>query len=83
MIRRADEARARLEALPADSQVAVFTHGQFLQALRLLVHFPALEDGSMKRSFRALDRKFPIENGAQIEGIVLRGRLCLLERLWW
>jgi len=83
LIRRADEARARLEALPADSQVAVFTHGQFLQALRLLVHFPALEDGSMKRSFRALDRKFPIENGAQIEGIVLRGRLCLLERLWW
>ena len=75
--------RVRLEALPAGSQIAVFTHGQFLQALRLLVHFPALEDWAMKSDFRALDRKFPIENGAWIEGIVLRGRLCLLERLLW
>lgn len=83
LIQRVVEARARLEALPAGSQVAVFTHGQFLQALRLLVHFPALEDWAMKSDFRALDRKFPIENGAWIEGIVLRGRLCLLERLLW
>lgn len=83
LIRRADQVRSRLEALPTGSQVAVFTHGQFLQALRLLVHFPSLEDWAMKHSFRALDRKFPIENGALIEGIVLRGRLCLLERLWW
>ena len=37
----------------------------------------------MKSGFRALDRKFPIENGAWIEGIVLRGRLSLLERLLW
>ncbi|MBL8237260.1 MAG: histidine phosphatase family protein [Bryobacterales bacterium] len=82
LLRRADDARVRLEALPAGSQAAVFTHGQFLQALRLLVHFPSLEDWAMKHSFRALDRKYPIENGACIEGIVLRGRLCLLERLW-
>jgi broad specificity phosphatase PhoE len=38
LLRRVRETRSRLEALPTGSQVAVFTHGQFLQALRLLVY---------------------------------------------
>jgi broad specificity phosphatase PhoE len=44
LLRRVRETRSRLEGLPTGSQVAVFTHGQFLQALRLLVYFPALTD---------------------------------------
>ncbi|MBX9660673.1 MAG: phosphoglycerate mutase family protein, partial [Nitrospiraceae bacterium] len=37
---RVREMRSRFEALPTGSQVAVFTHGQFLQALRLTGALP-------------------------------------------
>lgn len=71
----------RLEALPTGSQIAVFTHGQFIQAIRLLVHFPALGDSAMKDRFQALDHEHPIENGGRIEGVIQNGRLRLRERL--
>ena len=78
LLRRVRETRSRLEALPTGSQVAVFTHGQFLQALRLLVYCPALTDAAMKDRFQVLDQERPIANGARIEGIIQHGRLCLL-----
>ena len=78
LMRRVRETRSRLEALPTGSQVAVFTHGQLLQALRLLVYFPALTDAAMKDRFEVLDQERPIANGARIEGIIHHGRLCLL-----
>ena len=81
LMRRVREARSRLETLAAGSQVAVFTHGQFLQALRLLMRFPALADTAMKDQFQMLDQEHPIANGARIEGIVQHGRLCLLDCL--
>lgn len=81
LIHRVKDVRARLEVLPAGSQVAVFSHGQFLQALRLVIHFPALGESAMKDRFQALDRKHPIENGAQIKGLVQSGRLFLLDQL--
>ena len=81
LICRVKETRARLEALPTGSQVAVFTHGQFIQAIRLLVHFPALDVSVMKDRFQALDHEHPIENGARIDGIIQSGRLFLRERL--
>lgn len=67
--------------LPTGGQVAVFTRGQFLQALRLLVHFPALTDAAMKDRFQMLDQEHSIANGARIEGIIQHGRLCLLDCL--
>lgn len=76
--RRVRETRSRFETLPTGSQAAVFTHGQFLQALRLLVYFPALTDAAMKDRFQVLDQERPIANGARIEGIIHHGRLCLL-----
>ncbi len=78
LLRRVKETRSRLEGLPTGSQVAVFTHGQLLQALRLLVYFPALTDAAMKDRFEVLDQERPIANGARIEGIIHHGRLCLL-----
>lgn len=78
LLRRVRETRSRFETLPTGSQVAFFTHGQFLQALRLLVHFPALTDAALKDRFQVLDQEHPIANGARIEGIIHHGRLCLL-----
>lgn len=49
---RIEDTRARPEALPTGSHVAVFTHGQFLQALRLLIHFPAHRERSVDRGHR-------------------------------
>lgn len=46
------------------ASVAVFSHGQFLQALRwLLLHRPASIDSQAMRAFRAIDLVSPIANG--------------------
>ena len=81
LIRRAGQFRTRLEALPVGTHAAVFSHGQFLQALRLLVHFPTLHHSGMKQAFQLLDQTSPFQNGAHLEGVIFERQLALLERL--
>jgi len=51
MLGRAKTAFDRLEALPAESLVYVFSHGQFIQAVRSLVVDSKLSDGDKMRRF--------------------------------
>jgi len=60
---RVQVALDRLATLPAGS-VAVFGHGQFMQALRWwIVQRPAALDVEAMRAFRAFDLAHPIANG--------------------
>jgi broad specificity phosphatase PhoE len=83
LLRRVAEARARLEALALGGEAVVFTHAQFLQALRIAVHFPELDASRVMRGFREFERAHPIGNGEWIDGVVIGGRLRLLERAEW
>jgi broad specificity phosphatase PhoE len=83
LLRRVAEARARLEALPAGAGAVVFTHAQFMQALRIGVHFPGLDARSVMSGFREFERAHPVGNGEWIDGVVAGGRLRLLERVAW
>ena len=61
-MRRVRETLKRLEQLPNGSRVFVFTHGQFMQALRLAVIFPDDADAAQMARFRNFDREQPIRN---------------------
>jgi len=53
LLRRAEAALGRLAALPLPSQVYVFSHGQFIQAVRAVVTESELDDrGKMLRFWR-------------------------------
>jgi len=64
LLRRARNTLERLERLPERNRVFVFTHGQFMQALRLLLIFPRDTDKAQMARFRDFDREQPIENSA-------------------
>lgn len=51
LLRRAEAALSRLAALPADSLVYVFSHGQFIQAVRAVVTEAALDDRGKMLNF--------------------------------
>ena len=54
LLRRANAALERLAALPADALAYVFSHGQFIQAVRATVVEPDLDDrGKMLRFWRS------------------------------
>ncbi len=66
LLRRAREALARLQSLPEDSLVYVFSHGQFIQALNLVLRFPSVTDGEIMRMFWSYNREHPIDNCARL-----------------
>jgi len=51
LLRRAEAALSRLAALPAASLVYVFSHGQFIQAVRAMVREAALDDRGKMLNF--------------------------------
>ena len=55
LLRRAEAALGRLAALPASSLVYVFSHGQFIQAVRAVVTLSELDDAAKMRGFRDRD----------------------------
>ena len=63
LLERARAALERLEAMPQDALVYLFSHGQFIQALNLLVRYEGMTDGEIMRSFPNYDREHPIGNG--------------------
>ena len=65
LLRRAEAALERLAALPASSLVYVFSHGQFIQAVRAVVTQAELDDAGKMRGFR--DRDEPrVANAEQV-----------------
>jgi broad specificity phosphatase PhoE len=55
MLSRAEDTFRRLEAVHADTPVLVFTHGHFIQSLRLTALHPEWSAHEKMKQFRALD----------------------------
>ena len=64
LLRRAEGLLGRLAKLPANSRVLIFTHGQFMQAVRLTLLMPKETDAAKLNTFRAFDNKYPLSNCA-------------------
>ena len=62
LLERARAALARLQAMPDDALVYLFSHGQFIQALNLLVRYEGMAEGEIMRMFPSYDRECPIGN---------------------
>lgn len=57
----------RLESLPVDSLVYAFSHGQFMQAVRLSVRYPAWTASQKMAHFWAFNTAHPILNTDRLE----------------
>ena len=62
MLQRVRQMRERLAVHPT-AFIAVFTHGQVMQACRLLEAHPDRDDRALMAGFLAADRDSPIRNG--------------------
>lgn len=64
LLRRVETALERLKALPQGDHALVFSHGQFMQAVRLTVLFPKDTEQEKLARFRDFDRAHPLCNCA-------------------
>jgi broad specificity phosphatase PhoE len=55
LLRRGESALRRLGAMSANSHVLVFSHGQFIQAVRMIVLYPDTTDRKRMENFRKAD----------------------------
>jgi broad specificity phosphatase PhoE len=62
LLRRAESALSRLEAMHAAAPVLLFTHGHFIQALRLTVLYPQWTDRQKMQEFMAFDDAQRVHN---------------------
>lgn len=62
MLSRVRELQCRLATHPADC-IVVFTHGQVMQATRLLDMHPDADDSELMVRFLKFDRQSPVRNG--------------------
>ena len=67
LLRRAEDALARLRELPDDSQVLVFSHGQFIHAVRMVVFHPGATDKQRMLHFWRADGMPAVQNAELIE----------------
>ena len=77
-IGRARDAIRRLAQLKSEGCIAVFTHGLFMQAIRLLLLFPDATDRQLMSNFRRFHFVNFIENLQAIELEVLNGQLRMV-----
>jgi len=62
VLRRAEAALARLAALPDDAEVFLFSHGQFMQAVRQSVGLAGQSDADKMAQFWPFDQRSPVLN---------------------
>ncbi len=62
VMRRAEVTLAQLQQMPPDAEVSLFTHGQFMQALRQSVLYPQASVAEKMAGFRAFDQRMPVLN---------------------
>lgn len=65
MLGRVRDLQNRLVAHPA-GRIAVFTHGQVMQAFRLLDMHPAMSHRELMSRFLGFDRHSPVHNGQML-----------------
>jgi broad specificity phosphatase PhoE len=66
MLARAEETFARLEAIKSEVPVLLFTHGHFIQALRLTAWHPEWSASEKMQAFLSLDAERWVENTQKI-----------------
>ena len=74
LLRRAEAALARLAALPSPSLAFIFSHGQFIQAVRAVVTQPELDDQAKMRRFWRKGEPPAIGNGELVAFELADGR---------
>lgn len=67
LLRRAEDAIRRLEGQPKGGKVLVFSHGQFIQAVRMIVLYPGATDREMMEYFRGTEGMPPLRNAELVE----------------
>lgn len=78
LLRRVEATLQRLAA-SREGPVVIFTHQQWIQALRLTVAEPLLDDGEKMRMFPDGLRAHPVANGGVVSVEVRGGRLIFLD----
>jgi broad specificity phosphatase PhoE len=66
LLRRSEAALAKLKDMPSDSTIIVFSHGQFIQAIRHMVMFPAWGDKQKMEYFWSFSKRSPVLNCQKI-----------------
>lgn len=77
VLHRAETALARMSRLPAESHIVVFSHGQFMQALRQTVVYPHTSPADKMDDFWAHEQRLPVLNGQKIRFEWSDGRWAL------
>ncbi len=67
LLRRAENALKRLENRQEDSHVLAFSHGQFIQAVRVIVLYPDATDSQRMEHFRRADGIPAVRNAELVE----------------
>ena len=67
LLRRVENALQKLALLPENARVLVFSHGQFMQAVRLTLKFPAWTDKEKMDYFLPFESRSPIRNGQKMQ----------------
>lgn len=62
VLQRAEQALARLAALPDDAEIFLFTHGQFMQAVRQSVLLAGQSDADKMVQFWLFEQSAPVRN---------------------
>lgn len=74
LLARVDRTLKLLQALPAQSLVYAFGHGQFMQAVRVALLFPHWSAKQKMKNFWAFNARHPIGNADQMEADFNGGR---------
>ena len=67
LIQRAEGALLRLVSMPEEALVFLFCHGQFMQAVNLLIRHGGLSEATIMRLFPRYSEDHPIHNGQTLE----------------
>lgn len=74
LLGRVERTLQRLESLPADALVYAFSHGQFMQAVRLSLLYPTWSARQKMAHFWPFNVEHPILNADQLEACFTAGR---------
>lgn len=69
LLNRVDRALRRLETLPPNALVYAFSHGQFMQAVRVTLSYPTWTARQKMAHFWPFNARFPILNIDQLEAV--------------
>lgn len=79
VLRRAEAALARLAALPEEAEVFLFSHGQFMQAVRQTVGLAGQSDADKMAQFWPFDQRSPVLNCQKLSLVHAQGLWRLVD----